>query len=137
MSPILQRQVPIRHAIGTSAERRSDARLVGICFAVALAALIACWISSRIPNGVGGGSSPRFEVQAYAFEAFPAWAAAHPWLQCPQSIDDLSPYTTAHLVDVWGMKLAMECTSPSQLVVRSAGPDTRFDTPDDITSHDP
>lgn len=137
---MLVRQVSVRHEIGTSAERRHNARVlaqVTLWRVIAISVLL-------LPLGVIVASErtyrckppTAYEVKAYAFEAFPQWAAAHPWLACPQSIDELSEYTQAHLVDQWGMKLEMRCTPHTRLYVRSAGPDTRFDTADDITSND-
>jgi hypothetical protein len=38
------------------------------------------------------------------------------------------------LIDPWGTSITFQCTPGGDVVVRSAGPDRTFHTPDDITS---
>ena len=38
------------------------------------------------------------------------------------------------LIDPWGTSITFHCTADGDVVVRSAGPDRLFHTPDDITS---
>ena len=135
----LVRQVPVRHEIGTSADRRHDARVlaqVTLWRTFAIAILVLPIVAIVVNERTYCRPTTAYEVKAYAFEAFPQWAQAHPWLACPESIDELSAYTSAHLVDRWGMKLEMQCGTLPRFFVRSAGPDARFDTADDITSND-
>ena len=136
----LERQVAVRHEIGTSADRRHNARVLAqvtlwrmIAITLLTLPLVAIVVTERMYRCE---NRTPLEVKSYAFEAFPQWAAAHPWIACPDSIDELSQYTRAHLVDQWGMKLEMRCTPHTRLYVRSAGPDARFDTADDVTSND-
>ena len=138
---ILQRQVAVRHVVGSSAERRHNARVAaGVMlwrmFAVALLSVpvaICVNIDSLTPHC--DHITPQI-VKAYAFEAFPQWAMANQSRACPESIDELSEYTSQSLWDPWERKLEMRCVPGTRLYVRSAGPDRRFDTADDITSND-
>ena len=38
------------------------------------------------------------------------------------------------LIDPWGTSITFHCTPGGNVIVRSAGPDRLFDTPDDITN---
>jgi hypothetical protein len=40
------------------------------------------------------------------------------------------------LVDPWGTSITFQCTAGGDVVVRSAGPDRLFHTPDDVTNDD-
>ena len=81
----------------------------------------------------------RTVVKAYAFEAFPQWAIVHHEERCPQSIRDLAEYVGRNNLtrDSWGTELDLRCGDGIRgALVRSAGPDGRFDTLDDISSND-
>jgi len=139
---MLQRCVTVRHAVGTSAERRHNVRVaaqvvVWRMFAViALAGPVAIVAIDKLVTTPHFHDTTPVLVKTFAFQAFPQWAADHQWIACPQTIDDLSPYANSEAVDEWGTKLEMRCLIGTRLYVRSAGPDLRFDTGDDITSND-
>ena len=142
---ILERQVAVRHVVGSSAERRHNARVTAqvvvwrsVIVAILSVPLVA-FVAGRIPDGCPGSysDSSKALVQVYAFEAFPQWATANQWTACPQTIDELSPFVHDQpAVDAWGTKLEMRCVPGTRLYVRSAGDDRIFDTADDITSND-
>ncbi len=73
----------------------------------------------------------------YKFEAYPAWARAHPGKECPATLDELNVYIgVSDSLDHWGHPMAMQCgpaspTHPEGFFVISAGPDGIFDTEDD------
>jgi hypothetical protein len=77
-------------------------------------------------------------AQDYA-RAYPAWAAAHPGVVCPQRLDDLQPYrSSTETRDPWGHPFRMLC-GPKHggdrvLEVSSAGSDGKQGTDDDVTS---
>ena len=141
----LERQLTVRHAVGTSAERRHNARVAAQVtlwrlFVVFLSVPLVIFVVDKatwnhFPTSDVDESS--FLVQRYAYEAFPQWASANQWAACPQTIDELAPFTYNRApVDAWGTKLEMRCSTGTRIYVRSAGPDLRFDTADDITSND-
>lgn len=74
-------------------------------------------------------------VRSLAFEAFPSWVANHPDLECPTTIADLGGATK----DAWGTDLQMICgtgmpAGATGIAIRSAGPDLKLDTSDDVKS---
>jgi hypothetical protein len=83
-------------------------------------------------------------VRAYADQAFPAWAAAHPGAACPASIDELASYlhVPAGLptgTDPWRRPFVLLCgadlpAGARGVAVLSLGPDGRRNTADDIRS---
>lgn len=78
-------------------------------------------------------------VAAYAYEAFPQWAAAHPDKECPDSIDELAQYASVPPVDPWGHKLVMQCgaampPAAKGIAIHSLGPDGADGTADDFDS---
>jgi len=77
-------------------------------------------------------------VKMLAFEAFPQWAQANHEELCPRSIDDLLEFSSRdNALDPWGTKLDLRCGPGYRgAYVRSAGPDGRFETVDDISSND-
>ena len=138
----LERQVPIRGVVGTSAERRRHLRLaaqVTLLRAMLLGSLFAPAVFALAED------QPRSSrditaalVKRYAFEAFPQWAMDHQNRACPDAIDELSPFIPrAHALDDWGNPLELRCGNGYRgAYVRSAGADGRFETLDDITSND-
>ncbi|MDQ3335391.1 MAG: hypothetical protein M4D80_09520 [Myxococcota bacterium] len=137
----LERQVAIRGACGTSADRRHNAR-VATQVVLLRAALLA---SLCIPAVMLFREEPPTHrdvtaelVKRYAFEAFPVWAMDHQERACPASLDDLSPFMQRpQTFDEWGTALELRCGAYYRgAYVRSAGPDRRFNTVDDITSND-
>lgn len=151
----LERQVRISYGVGTSAYRRRSARIlaqvtlwrttliVGAVFGLALAVQTvemrtACGCQSKTQIA-------RIKVMKFAYEAFPSWAATTNHVACPASLHDLVEYmndpSKEATHDPWGTELEMKCgPEPGGWIrgmyVRSAGPDTRFDTADDISSND-
>lgn len=77
-----------------------------------------------------------------AFEAYPQWAAAHPDKACPAKLADLLEYVNEKdAKDPFGTDVKMFCGPDAPkgvrgLGIQSAGPDGKFDTPDDIRSWD-
>ena len=83
----------------------------------------------------------RMAVHAYAFDAFPQWSIAHPGLPCPASLAELDRFIgRTNTLDPWGRRYVMLCGADvpdgvqSVRVVRSAGPDGIWLSPDDINS---
>ena len=79
------------------------------------------------------------EVAAYAFEAFPRWALNNVDRACPDRLLELNrEMPSLHAVDPWGTPYQFLCGAQHRVTglrVRSAGPDHRFETPDDLASH--
>ena len=79
-------------------------------------------------------------VRAYAFEAFPKWAASNPSTTCPARLEDLAAFISgADVRDPWGHRYAVYCgatlpTGARGLAVSSSGPDGKEGTSDDIAS---
>jgi hypothetical protein len=138
----LERAVAVRHVVGTSAERRRHARVAAQValwrmFAAALSIPIAMLAWSASSAGTITDET-RALVRTYSFEAFPQWAQIHHEEACPKTIEDLSPIVARdRAIDPWGTPLELRCGSGIRFAyVRSAGPDRRFDTTDDISSND-
>jgi hypothetical protein len=93
--------------------------------------LAACKHKTGDPNAV---AKVRLAVKHYAFERFPAWAAAHPDKKCP-SILDLGDTESPLHTDPWGTPYKLICGD--QFAVVSFGPDRTEGTADDIRSSDP
>jgi len=137
----LERQVAVRHDVGTSAERRRNARVtaqVAVWRAFAAAMFTPLVILAFSVPTTSLADETRALVRGYAFEAFPQWATAHHADTCPRSIDELSPFVRRdHARDPWGTELELRCGNGIRgAYVRSAGPDRTFETTDDITSND-
>lgn len=142
---MLERQVEVRHAVGTSIERRHDARVavkLAVCralTAVLCAPLVLLALASLPPSSckrVSRADAAGMLVRKYAFEAFPQWAAVNHVQACPQTIDELTPFASNKARDPWGTTLELRCGHGIRSYVRSAGPDLTFDTDDDISSND-
>ena len=147
----LERQVAISYAVGTSAFRRRSALLTAqVTLWRALGASVVifvfgAYLHSRTMHMCFGGSQAdktQIKVTRFAFEAYPSWAAETNHISCPSSLRDLTEHANAQsTLDPWGTELEMKCGyqpggSIHGIYVRSAGPDKRFDTPDDISSND-
>jgi hypothetical protein len=84
--------------------------------------------------------SAKVDVQKYATEAYPSWAAAHPGKECPAALAELNEYgNRKDTKDPWGHDFKMMCgaTVPAGakgLAVLSFGPDGKEGTADDIKS---
>jgi hypothetical protein len=80
------------------------------------------------------------QVRQLADEAFPMWARDHAKEACPDSLDELKPYTSMQeLLDPWQHPFHMLCGAnlPPDvrgLAVYSFGEDGQQDTADDIKS---
>lgn len=140
----LQRQVTVRHPFGSSPERRFLARAAMFVsfwrvFAATLLILpVAAMLESRHPARPHLEDVTQAIVRRFAFEAFPQWAATNHVDACPASLAALEPYVARDAVDAWDMPLELRCGAGYRFAyVRSAGPDHRFDTADDISSLDP
>ena len=79
----------------------------------------------------------RLEVAGYVTRAYSAWAA-HNSHECPRYLLEVNTYDpTLHAVDPWGNPYQSLCGTKQygvSFTVRSAGPDRRFDTADDLLS---
>jgi hypothetical protein len=140
----LVRVLSVKHEVGSSAYRRRSARVSAQVWlwrlaTVALAGGLVLAISPRITHGEPS-QHDRAElwVKQLAFEAFPMWAVENHRDACPQAVTDLLPYAPhSDGRDPWGNPLELLCGPFYRgAFVRSAGPDGRFDTADDITSND-
>jgi hypothetical protein len=135
----LECAIAVRHPIGTSDVRRR--RLAHGALWYLIAGLLC---APLVTLGLAGTDAPdavadntRILVRLYAFEAFPQWALVHHEEACPQTIDELSPFVNDAARDSWGTALELRCGGGIRgAYVRSAGPDRRFETGDDITSND-
>lgn len=138
----LERQVPVRGVVGTSADRRHELRIAAqvtvmrTALVAMLLAPVAFILESEEPRPSTAITSEI--VKRYAFEAFPLWAMEHQNRACPDSLDELSPFIPrSHTLDDWGTPLELRCGNGYRgAYVRSAGADGRFGTADDITSND-
>jgi prepilin-type N-terminal cleavage/methylation domain-containing protein len=84
----------------------------------------------------------KLKLKKYAYEAYPAWAAAHPDKQCPANISDLNEFMNdeKNSNDAWEHPIKMMC-GPNMpagarggLAVMSAGEDGKEGTEDDLKS---
>jgi hypothetical protein len=84
----------------------------------------------------------RIATKRLAFESFPQWAASHPQLECPPTIEALLEYSEPMAkVDPWGTPYKMLCGAslPPDVLglgVFSFGPDRVEGNADDIHSWD-
>jgi prepilin-type N-terminal cleavage/methylation domain-containing protein len=84
----------------------------------------------------------RLKLNKYAFEAYPAWSAAHPEKDCPDRLADLSPFMNSDDTnDAWGTSITMLCgvnlpPGAHGFAVVSAGEDHKPGTDDDLHSWD-
>jgi hypothetical protein len=98
---------------------------------LALVVLVACGKPAEDPHAK---ELAKILVSKFAFEAYPQWAAAHADKECPATIGELLEYTNDKAArDPWGNELRFDCNH-GRPTVRSAGPDGKLDTPDDIVS---
>lgn len=90
--------------------------------------------------GESKGDIAKATVKKYAYEAYPSWAAAHPDIYCPSSLDALNEYmNTTSTKDPWGFDYRMQCganlpANAKGIAVQSSGEDGKFDTADDLNS---
>lgn len=109
---------------------RVCAVLIGVAFTWLCAALGLCALSVHTASRPGLKFAKR-RVSAVAH------AVTHYWLdhdKCPTKGSDLSGYVDPrNLQDPWGNAIEFSC-SDETAVARSAGPDHKFGTSDDITS---
>jgi len=77
------------------------------------------------------------ELNAYVHSAYLRWTSAFPKRECPTRTLELNHFVPAlHAVDPWGTPYQFLCGKQFNVTgvrMRSAGPDHRFDTTDDIT----
>jgi hypothetical protein len=118
--------------------------------ALALAALLAGWVAMRSPSGTRSIStqitlgSLRAGCVLFLAEygALPGATTNRDLMHIlkgsnPKRIDfvDLDPGALnrrGEAVDAWGVPFRVNLSSPTNFVIESAGPDSRFGTPDDI-----
>jgi prepilin-type N-terminal cleavage/methylation domain-containing protein len=85
----------------------------------------------------------RLKLNMVAFQAYPAWSAAHPEKDCPDALADLDPYmNNDDMDDEWGTPMTMLCGASLPpgargIAVTSAGEDHKAGTADDLHSWDP
>ena len=85
----------------------------------------------------------RIKLGMYAYQAYPAWAAAHPDKDCPDKLADLNPYmNNEDTSDAWGIPITLLCGASLPpgahgLAVTSAGEDHKAGTSDDLHSWEP
>ena len=81
-------------------------------------------------------------IKKYVYQAYPAWATAHPGIPCPDKLEDLDPFIDRKdTKDPWGghYKLTCGATLPPDakgLGVSSLGEDGKEGTSDDVKSWD-
>ena len=86
------------------------------------------------------GKTTRIKLNMYAYQAYPAWSAAHPEKDCPDRLADLDPYmNNDDSTDAWGTPLKMLCganlpAGARGFAVISAGEDHKEGTSDDLHS---
>jgi general secretion pathway protein G len=84
----------------------------------------------------------KLKLRKYAFEAYPAWQAAHPDKACPEKLSDLNEYmNNDDSNDSWGKPMKLLCGSSlppgaKGIGVVSAGADNKEGTEDDLKSWD-
>jgi len=94
----------------------------------------------RMCSGLSKVDVTKMKLKKYAFEAYPAWSAAHPELLCPRSLHELADYMNeGDSRDTWGHPIEFRCgpvlpDGAKGIWVRSAGEDAQFDTEDDLLS---
>jgi hypothetical protein len=124
-----------------AATRTPTARVVFKLIAVlAAVALLVVVFGPRLRDFCNEpkADATRAKIMNYADEAFPIWSTSHPDRECPASLGELNEYTNHNdSNDAWGRPLELHCdavdrSSPIRLWIRSAGPDRRFNTDDDI-----
>jgi hypothetical protein len=88
------------------------------------------------------GKTTRLKLNMVAFQAYPAWMAAHPEKDCPDKLADLNPFMNSDdMNDAWGTPLTMLCganlpAGARGFAVSSAGEDHKVGTSDDLHSWD-
>lgn len=118
---------------------RARAPVRRLCWLAVLVVIGAqCWFGGSRSGADDKLAQARQELLYYADHAYPAWRAAHPGQICPRRLRELPPPPRArHLLDPWGSPYLMACAVWSHdgrpvAVVRSAGPDRRLGTHDDL-----
>ena len=81
----------------------------------------------------------RIHMTDLANNAYGMWQRDFPDAACPDKLDDLIKYANKHdIKDPWGTAYDMKCgeglPEGTSFGVVSAGPDRKFNTPDDIRS---
>ena len=122
------------------AARQTGRRLLEIVLVLAiLAAVIGIVTGPRVicMHGPSKVETTRIKLKMYAFEAYPAWAAAHDSVGCPASFAELSEYMIDNdATDAWGRPLELWCGAHGIGVV-SRGEDGQLGTDDDLMSWQP
>ena len=117
--------------------------LLEIMIVLAIIALVmGIIVGPRIIDGFKGTEvkTTKIKRKLFAYQAYPAWSAAHPDVDCPARLAELDEYTNKEGdKDAWGSPLTMSC-GPSLpngvhgLGVSSAGEDRKDGTSDDLHS---
>jgi hypothetical protein len=115
----LWREVPCR--------RRRRIRFDGIAtvLAIGLSTTVLVGLVAGPRRTCCGGESKvdiaKATVKKYAFEAYPSWAAAHLFDECPRSLLELNEYmNNKDIRDPWGRDYFMVCGN-GKFLVFSAG----------------
>jgi prepilin-type N-terminal cleavage/methylation domain-containing protein len=117
--------------------------LLEIMIVLAILALVmGLLVGPRVMKMFGESriDTTKIKLRKYAFEAYPAWSAAHPDKSCPDKLADLNEYmNNEDSNDSWGKPMKMLCGSTlppgaKGLGVVSAGVDNKEGTEDDLKS---
>ena len=117
--------------------------LLEIMIVLAILALVmALLVGPRVMKMFGEAKvdTTKLKVKKYAFEAYPAWAAAHGDKGCPEKLTDLNEYMNdSDINDAWGKPLKLMCgtslpAGARGIAVMSVGEDGKEGTTDDIKS---
>ena len=140
---MLARSVALNHSVGSSPARRKalgrSLDILTICFLVGLAPIAASVVLQhiqvmRLEPGPGKPATAHYYAAEYTRDAYPQWSADNAGHPCPHQLSDLNAYTRRQdtsTADPWGNPMRMTCADDA-IEVRSAGPDARFDTDDDV-----
>ena len=123
-----------------AATRTPAARVVLMIAGLAAVALL---VVVSVPRLRSFCNQPKADVthariMKYAYVGYPSWRASHLDRDCPASLAELNEYINNNdSNDAWGQPLELHCDavdrfSPIRMWIRSAGPDRRFNTDDDI-----
>ena len=117
--------------------------LLEIMIVLAILALVmGLLVGPRVMKMFGESriDTTKLKIKKYAFEAYPAWSAAHPDKACPEKLADLNEYMNGDdSNDSWGKPLKMLCGSnlppgAKGIAIISAGADNKEGNEDDLKS---
>ncbi|HET9619721.1 MAG TPA: prepilin-type N-terminal cleavage/methylation domain-containing protein [Kofleriaceae bacterium] len=117
--------------------------LLEIMIVLAILALVmGLLVGPRVMKMFGESrvDTTKLKLRKYAFEAYPAWQAAHPDKGCPGQLSELNEYmNNDDSNDSWGKPMKMLCGSnlppgAKGIGIVSAGADNKEGTEDDLKS---